>query len=149
MSSNKLNVGPNLVGAKASEVSSFAVANGTEITVNNYANIEWNYNSQFDNSTGIFTAETSGYYDVQWCFVFNGSGTGIRYSYCLVDSVTTAFFGMDLNSPGTGGLSVVGAGMIYLNAGQTAEVKVFQNSGGNLGLASGTFVAFNKVSTGS
>ena len=106
------------------------IATATETAVTNWTEEEDTHNS-FNPTTGVFTAPSSGKYEVIFTSAFDANATGNRRALIVKNGSTPlAFEDVPGDIDAVGGAQAIWAGS--LNANETLEFKVRHDSGGNL-----------------
>jgi len=102
---------------------------------------------EYDTSTGIFTAASAGYYAVTTGIDWASNATGRREAL-IYNSNLGGYQGVAKeDASGTFGNILQASTLVYLGAGQTIKIDVWQNSGGALSVQAGedTFLAIHRV----
>ena len=101
--------------------------------------------SEFNTGTGVFTAAQAGYYDISGCIHFD-SWAESEYAYISIRVNSTDMFldkksNFDLLS-----WSIDVAGKVYLNQGDTVDLRVYQHVSTSIDIAFGLNKTYLSIS---
>ena len=131
----------SLVDASGTTVQN--IPTNAETTVTIYTAVVQDYLSQWNGSTGTFTASNAGLYQVRFGFGFVANGTGLRYAELYKNNGNTLTITSMTNPSASLTTEIYGVADVYCNANDTVQVRVAQTSGSTL--ASGTNGYVNRI----
>lgn len=102
--------------------------------------------SILNTSTGVITIPIAGRYTFSGYFVYAASGTGYRELDYRIDGTGANTTVVLQNGDGTNGNYIPFSFDLDLNAGQTVEIRTFQNSGGNLNFLTSSKIDVKRLS---
>lgn len=104
--------------------------------------------TNFNASTGVFTAPVTGFYFITAAVTFaaNAAGFGTVFSLSIIGNLVTIADGTHYKeAANSANTSVQVSGVVALSAGQGAVIQAFQNSGGSIALASTAAVNYISI----
>lgn len=113
-------------------VSGQSIATGTNVTVTGWTKTFDRLNTNFNASTGVFTAPATGYYAVSSCITFAPASFGAGNSLVLkifANGVLAVLGSFYPEATFTQPVTVCASSAISLSSGQTLTVQMFQNTG--------------------
>lgn len=134
--------GNSLAKVFATNTSAQSIASGSNVAVTGWTT-GFDANSNFNASTGTFTAPTTGYYVVTaqlaWGTMAGAGAGGLLKATVFVNGSATSLQGFAAMSSTTQQNNVVQvSGIVSASAGQTIVLNAVQNSGSAVALQSGT-----------
>lgn len=145
-----------IVSARAVNTSGQVITNGGTTSITYDTIKTYDTHGGLNTSTGVFTAPSSGFYTACWNFVLASSagfGSGESFYSVLTKNGVDYSYGY-LNygeAATTKSMSTLGASGVYLNEGDTLNIYLFQNSGANVSLNTGSgnnYFSVHKTSIG-
>jgi hypothetical protein len=116
------------------------ISNATVTTVTNWTKNFDRLGTNFNATTGVFTAPTTAYYEVNAGIRFNntaGSGVGNEFDLTIVGNSVNLCTGENVSQTTTAVARGINAEcLVFLTSGETINITVFQDSGNTQDLAS-------------
>jgi hypothetical protein len=113
-----------------------SIANGSTTAVVVFGTKSYDSHNAFNPTTGIFTAPVSGIYSVNSNIAFTANATG-RRGILLGINGSSYITGLVLQATASGNINLNSAFEFKLLAGETLDIRAYQDSGGALSLYSG------------
>lgn len=135
--------GPSQIAASDSNLarlrknSGAHTANGAWQTVSSWDEASFSSHGSLNASTGIFTANSSGVYQVSANIGFVANATGHRGIDIYKNGAAEIDGTLVLSNGSVNGNNITAAGLVRLLAGETVSIAAYQNTGGNLNYDSG------------
>jgi len=125
---NKLYPEGGFVGFRAYNSADDTVDSGDTIICNTEI---YDIGSNYNNTTGIFTAPYAGYYHFDCKVHYSPTIDQNYYGFTLTGSSLGVFFLTNQHTSGTSGLGIPGSQTVHLSASETVTLKVLEGAAGS------------------
>lgn len=121
----------DLIVASAFKSTNQSISNATPVVVTGYDAAAINTNGNFNSTTGVFTVESAGVYEVTANAHIAFNATGYRFNQINKNGAVYQY-GTFVNANSGDGTHVIATALIRCIAGDTISQSVYQSSGGAL-----------------